>query len=566
MSSSASPLLLAERLGVELPDGRPLFDDLSLSIDSGRTALVGANGIGKSILLEVLVGLRAPARGTVSRRGNLAYLPQQRRPSPDCSAETVADRLGVSQRLEALDRVLAGSTDTADYERVGSDGWDLAARTRAALDRAGLATVDLEGPTSTLSGGESARVALLGAMLREPDLLVLDEPTNDLDLSSQEALIAVLDGWKGGVLVVSHDRSLLRGVDRIVELGSWGLREFGGGWDAWREARRVEMEAAEAALANARAARRRAAAGAAEARERQERRAGRGARSRGDGSQPKTVLNARRGRSEHTSARLGRVHSAGVAEASVRVTDARARVDRAVAPRVEIGSSGLPAGKDVLVAERLSWTPPGAREPLFCDVDLFIRGPERVAIEGPNGSGKSTLLAILAGGIQPDEGSVRRGVPRPRMARLDQHTALLDGHDTVLSCLRAFHPAVPESRVRHALSRFLFEGSAVHTPVAALSGGERVRAALAVLLGGAHTPALLLLDEPTNHLDLAGVEAVESALGEWDGAMVVVSHDRDFLAGVGVERRITLGPPPSRGRASGQYLGPLGRPDGARTE
>ncbi|MEK9500783.1 ABC-F family ATP-binding cassette domain-containing protein [Gemmatimonadota bacterium DH-20] len=540
----SEPFVIAENLGVELPDGRPLFDRLSLSVGEGRTGLVGANGVGKSVLLDVLVGVRVPERGRVVRQGRIAYVAQRRSATPETPDETVAARLGVADRLEALARVLAGGSDPADYERVGVDGWDLEERTRAALDRVGLRPLGLDARMADLSGGEAARVTLVGALLGEPDLLVLDEPTNDLDAPSRAALLTLLDGWRGGVLAVSHDRGFLRRVDRILELGPEGLREFGGAWDAWREARSRELEAAEAELASARAARRKAASDAAQARERQERRTARGVRTRGDGSQPKTVLNARKARSQATSARLDRVQSDGVAEASSRVSEAAARVHRAAAPRVEIGASGLPAGREVLRAEALAWTPPGRERALFEDLSLVVRGPERLAVEGPNGSGKSTLLALLAGRRAPDRGSVRRGLPDDRIAWLDQQTRTLDGHDTVLSSFRAAHPAMEESWARHTLARFLFLDDAVHTPVPALSGGERVRAALAGLLGGERTPQLLFLDEPTNHLDLPGLEAVEAALAEWDGALVVVSHDADFLDAIGVERRVVLGGAP----------------------
>lgn len=542
--STASPYIVAEGLGVVLPDGRRLFEGVDLSVSPGRTALVGANGAGKSVLLDVLVGRRTPDAGRVVRRGRIAFVPQGRSGVPRHPGETVAHRLGVAARLDALQQVLAGGSDPALYDAVGEDGWDLAERVRAALDRFGLEAVGLDAALTGLSGGEAARVTLVGALLDRPDLLVVDEPTNDLDAPSRAALHGILDGWSGGVLVVSHDRALLRRVDRIVELTPTGVREFGGAYDAWREARRGEVEAAEAELASARAARRRAAAEAIRSRERQAHRAARGARSRDDGSQPRVVLNAGKAGAQRTGARLDRVQADVLDAAAERVAAARERVDDSAVLRVAVGTAGLPAGKDVLVARGLSWTPPGRAEPLFTGLDLVIRGPERVALDGANGSGKSTLMAILAGERAPDAGSVRRGVEAHRIARLDQRTTLLDGHDTVLSCFRAAHPDDDESRARHALARFLFAGESVHTPVAVLSGGERVRAALAVLLGGATTPALLLLDEPTNHLDLPSLDAVEAALSAWDGAMVVVSHDPDFLDAVGVERRVRLGSAP----------------------
>ncbi len=541
MSISSSPLLVAKNLGVDLPDGRRLFEGLDLSIDAGRTALVGANGIGKSVLLDVLVGTRLPTAGRVVRRGRIAWVPQGRSGIPRMPGETVADRLGVGERLAAVNRVLAGSTDPVDYDAVGNDGWSLSDRVRAALDRIGLEHIPVDRAIETLSGGEAARVTLVGAMIDSPDLLILDEPTNDLDAMGRAGLLDVLDRTGSAVLMVSHDRAVLRRVDRILELTPGGLSEFGGAYDAWREARRVESAAAVAELASARAARRRARDDARRARERQDRRSAQGARNRGDGSQPPVVENARRERSQGTTSRLSRTLDEALDRSSDRVSAARDRVEESAELRVEVAPSGLPAGRVVVVARGLGHAPPGGHGPLFEGLDMTLRGPARTALSGRNGSGKTTLLRILAGRLKPDAGTVHIGVEPRRVAYLDQRTELLDGHDSVLACFRAMHPELDESTARHSLARFLFAGDSAYAPLTTLSGGERVRAALAVLLGGSLSPALLLLDEPTNHLDLPSLETVEAALATYDGALIVVSHDEDFLKAIGLDEVVVLG-------------------------
>jgi ATPase subunit of ABC transporter with duplicated ATPase domains len=254
------------------------------------------------------------------------------------------------------------------------------------------------------------------------------------------------------------------------------------------------------------------------------------------------VLEARRERSQGTARRGGETEDRLLAAAGARVTEARERAQEREELRVELAPSGLPAGKEVLRAEGVAWRPPGADRPLLEDVTLRLRGPERVAVTGPNGCGKSSLLRILGGRVTPDRGRVVVGVPPERVAWLDQTAALLDRGRSVLQAVRGSHPDMGPQEARHVLARFLFAGDAAAAPVETLSGGERMRAALACVLGGRRAPALLLLDEPTNHLDLDARETVEEVVAGFDGALVVVSHDPAFLEGVGVERIVALGP------------------------
>jgi ATPase subunit of ABC transporter with duplicated ATPase domains len=182
---------------------------------------------------------------------------------------------------------------------------------------------------------------------------------------------------------------------------------------------------------------------------------------------------------------------------------------------------------------------PDAAAPALDRVSLTIRGPERVAVFGPNGSGKTTLLRVAIGGLTPSEGTVRR-LADDEIAFLDQNGVRLDAERSVLENFRAMHPLMEDTAARYALARFLFAHDAALQSVRTLSGGQRLRASLACVLGGERPPSLLVLDEPTNHLDLESIAAMESALRDYDGALLVVSHDEAFLDGIGVKRRIML--------------------------
>ena len=528
--------IVAERLTYRLPTGRELFHDLTLSFGREPTGLVGPNGSGKTTLVRLLSGELQPSAGTIHRTGSIAVLPQNFHPGRESRLGSI---LGIEERLAALRRMEAGLATGEDVELIGDD-WDLEERTASVLARFGLDHLPLDRPLGAVSGGEATRAALAGLALQRPDFLVLDEPTNHLDAGSRESLYQLVEGCTGGVLCVSHDRALLRRMERIVELSALGVRTFGGSYDDYRARRDADDAAAQRELESARAALRFTERKAQAIGERQVRRESSGRRSAHRSNMPKILLGARKRQAQATAGRIRGVTEREIGERRERVAAARQHVGERERPRFDLASTNLPAGRLVLDLERITTRFPGASRSLFEDVSLRIVGPERVAIVGPNGSGKTTLLKIALGHLTPDAGSVRR-LPDGEMAFLDQHGPELDGTKSVFDNFRTFHPESDETSARHALARFLFLNDAVRQMVATLSGGERLRAALACLLGGSRPPSMLVLDEPTNHLDLDALEALERALVAYDGALLVVSHDPHFLDAIGVQQRVTLG-------------------------
>ena len=246
---------------------------------------------------------------------------------------------------------------------------------------------------------------------------------------------------------------------------------------------------------------------------------------------PKILLDARQDRAERSRGRGNRLAARRLETAAGDLTAARAALDLTGRPVFSLPATDLARGRELLDMRDVV-TAAGISLP-----DLSVTGPERIAITGPNGAGKTSLLRIAAGLDRPRSGSVRRP---GRIALLDQHADLLDPALSLLDNLRRHAPDAGEEALRAILARFLFRGDAALRQTAMLSGGERVRVALACLLGQAEPPELLLLDEPTNHLDLEATETVETALAAWDGALVLVSHDRELLARVGIGRHLRL--------------------------
>jgi ATPase subunit of ABC transporter with duplicated ATPase domains len=528
------PIVRAESIAWQSPTGQPVLDQVTLALAREKTGLVGSNGSGKTTLARILAGSLALTGGSVSRTGRIALLPQDFTPLADRS---VAQALGVQHKLDALARLSAGAALPGDLETLDDD-WALETCIEAVFHSLGLAHVELNRAMGTLSGGETTRVVLASLFLQRPDLLILDEPTNNLDRESRQSLYEAVRGWSGGLLVVSHDRELLNLMDRIVELSPHGLRSYGGNFDLYTAQRNTEAAAAERELEQAAKELRKTRREAQAARERQEKRNSRGKKSRDKVGLGKMALNARRQSSEQTSARLAGTFDARISDQRETVAAAQARVEERRELDIALSPVQLPAGKMVLELEEVSFRHAAGTRPLLERFNLRVVGPERLAVVGPNGSGKSTLLQLILGKLQPTAGQVRLGVTR--VSCLDQKADLLDGQRSVLENFRLWNPGLSETTCRLTLARFLFWTDAVHRRSDTLSGGERLRAALACVLTGVNPPELLLLDEPTNHLDLASLANLEQALRLYSGALLVVSHDRIFLNNIGVQRSVAL--------------------------
>jgi ATPase subunit of ABC transporter with duplicated ATPase domains len=520
--------IVCTKLSFSWPDGTPVLAGLTTSFGQGRTGLVAPNGAGKSTLLRLVTGELAPTSGTVAVDGVVGHLPQT---LPLSGSLTVAEALEIAPAVCALAAIEAGDASEEHFAAVGTD-WDVEERARAELDRLGLGDVALDRRLSTLSGGEVVSLGLAAQLLKRPDVLALDEPTNNLDRAARERLAAVLADFTGCLLLVSHDRDLLDRVDRIAVLEPDGLSVHGGNFSSYEAARAVARGAAEREMRGAEQQLRREKREMQQARERAARRAAAGARSNTD--LPRIVRGTLKRRAQESAARADDVHGSRVGAARARLTDAEAAVRDDPEPALSLPDTAVPAGRTLFRGARLR-----VRSLFAGDgVSLTIRGPERIALTGANGAGKSTLLRLVAGLLEPDGGEPQRF--DGRAAYLSQRLDLLDPALPTLANLRVFAPGLSRTRTMHLLARFLFPASLAAVPVAELSGGERLRATLLCVLTAEPAPQLLLLDEPTNNLDLTSVARLESALTAYEGAFMVVSHDERFLASLGVTRHLHL--------------------------
>ncbi len=533
---------------------RDIFSGVSLSIPHGaRIAIVGPNGIGKTTLLRILVGLEEPSAGALSRARNLqvGYLPQEAALNSPLSLwdECLAAFEELRQMEAELRRLESQMGDAAQaegaLERYGPlqheferrSGYTYETRIRQTLSGLGFAATDFKRPIPQLSGGQRTRAVLARLLLSDPDLLILDEPTNHLDIAAVEWLEGYLNQWSGATLIVSHDRYFLdRVVDHIWEMSTSGLETYRGNYTAYVQQRQERWELRQRLFDDEKE------------------------RLLKEVDYIKRNISGQRtlqakGKLRRLSRQVEAIESLGVETAltkswgmisqeadisahpmSVDEAERRIRSLRPPShrpPRLNLNLRLGGRSGDLVVRTYdvdIGYADEG--RPLFHVPDLVFKRGECAALIGPNGAGKTTFLKTLVGALPPLAGEVIMGASLD-VAYFAQAHEDLRPERTLVEEIEAVAPSMLLAGIRDYLARFLFSGEEVFKKVSTLSGGERGRLALAKLaLSDAN---LLLLDEPTNHLDIPSQEILQEVLDEYQGTILLVSHDRYLIDALGTQ-------------------------------
>lgn len=496
------------------PADEPIFKDVSFTIPERLVGLVGRNGSGKTTALRLIAGDLTPSSGSVSSTAHVEYLQQNIGANPQ---STVAQLLGIDHKLDALRRIEEGSLNQRDYDVLGDD-WDVASQAAALISRR-IPTLNLDGvlerTAATLSGGELVKLGMAALEMAGANIILLDEPTNNLDRKSKLALIEELRAWEGQAVVVSHDVELLGEMDCIVEVHQGTIYTYGGNWDFYQDQREAFHEAALRNVASARSGLR------SERRDFQHVQSATAKQAKHDKQRFKTVKGRPR-LSDPTAKRSAQARRANrVKEAAAKVAQAKqalresedqVRDDESI--QIPIVDPGVPRGRLLMALE-------------FSEQTMPVGGGDRWAIIGDNGVGKTTLL--------------RRAIAKAsttRVGYLDQRLALPSG--TVFDAVASAAPHRLPHDTYELLAKFKLRGPVVERNVETLSGGERFRVALARILLADPPPEIIVLDEPTNNLDIDSVEQLVSALQQYKGAILIVSHDQVLLNQLNLARVIEL--------------------------
>ena len=522
-----------------LPIKDILFSDISFSVPAGtKAAIVGNNGVGKSTLLHIIAGKILAASGEVSCYR--AYLVPQHLGQYDDM--TVADALQITGKYQALKAILAGDASMENFSLLDDD-WTLEERVMASFGKWGISHIKLESSFATLSGGEKTKVFLAGIDIHTPSVILMDEPTNHLDMESREMLYDYLCSSNDTILVVSHDRALLNKLNHILHMTRSDVKYYPMCYDDFEhlyeqecENRMNELDFKQRELAKTKRVARTIT-------ERQQKHAERGAKLSDSKCLARISKGNLKSKSEASSARIRKVHEDKVRSLRQDITELRSIIPDESQMKVDLSSSNLHAGKKLVELINVNFAYPNSTNLWSETMNLTLYSGDRVWIRGRNGQGKTTLIRIMTGALLPTTGSASMTEGLTCIC-LDQEYSIIDDNQTVYEQILSSGTTLPEHELKMRLHRFLFPKDTWDKRCGCLSGGEKMRLSICFLMVCDAAPDMIVVDEPTNNIDIANMGILSKALREYQGTLVVISHDERFVGEVGIEKTINL---PNRG-------------------
>ncbi|MBV6462577.1 MAG: putative ABC transporter ATP-binding protein YbiT [Flavobacteriales bacterium] len=528
-------MLTLQNISYTHPNKDLLLSDINLTVNNyEKTALIGNNGVGKSTLLKIIAKELQPLNGQISVETEPYYVPQI---FGQFNQLTIAQALRIEGKLNALKEILKGNTSEENFNLLNDD-WTIEDRCSEALNYWKLNELDLSQKMGTLSGGQKTKVFLAGIFIHQPELILLDEPSNHLDIASRQLLYDFVQNTKSALIIVSHDRKLLNLLNSICELSKHGIKLYGGNYDFYKEQKQIENNALSQDIQSKEKALRKAKEKERETLERQQK-----LDSRGKGKQEKSgvariMMNTLRNNAENSTSKLKSVHTEKISGLSQDLQELRSSLPNIDKMKFGFDNSALHKGKILFTANDINFG--YNNKPLWKNNITFqIASGERIVLKGKNGSGKTTLINLILGDLEPQTGIIYRA--ENKSVYIDQDYSLLDNTLNVYGQAQQFNTsALQEHEVKIRLTRFLFTKNDWDKPCIALSGGERMRLLLCCLTINSKSPDIIILDEPTNNLDIQNVEILTTAINEYQGTLIVVSHDETFLEQVNIERTIEL--------------------------
>jgi len=528
-------MLILQNIVYRHPNKDLLFDNISFAITKqNKIALIGNNGIGKSTLLKIIAGVLQPSKGIVNTDTAPYYIPQI---FGQFNEFTIAQALKIDGKLNALKEILNGNVTENNFT-ILDDDWSIEERCREALAHWQLDDLNLSQKMGTLSGGQKTKVFLAGISIHQPEIILMDEPSNHLDTHSRSRLYQFIETTLSTLIVVSHDRKLLNLLDSVYELSKRGITIYGGNYDFYAEQKILENNALDQDIKSKEKALRKAKEIERETMEKQQKLDARGRKKQDKSGLPTILLNTFKNKAEKTTARTKDIHAEKVGHISEDLNQLRKELPDLDKMKFSFDHSALHNGKILIqvnninfgYAEKLLWTQP---------LSIILTSGERIAIKGGNGAGKTTLIKLFLGKLEPQFGNVQRA--NNKTVYIDQDYSLIDDTLTIYEQAQQFNATgLEEHEIKIRLSRFLFSKEDWDKPCSALSGGEKMRLILCCLTISNQSPDIIVLDEPTNNLDIQNIEILTAAINSYEGTLLVISHDDYFLEQIDIKRVIEL--------------------------
>jgi len=528
-------MLILQNINYAHPNKDALFHSLSLTIAQyDKVALVGDNGTGKSTLLQIMAGKIRPQTGVVNAAAEPYYMPQI---FGQFNHLTVAQALQVDKQLEAMRQILEGEA-TEENLSILNDDWTIDERCVQAMDAWHLTNIDLNAKMSTLSGGQKTKVFLAGIDIHQPKIVLLDEPSNHLDMAARQLLHQFVSNYRGAIVIVSHDRTLLNLLTSVYELSKGKLSHYGGNYAFYAAQKLVESNAMQQQLKSAEKALRKAKEIERETAERQQKLDARGRKKQDKAGVATIMLNTMKNNAEKSTSRMKDIHADKVGNIADNLQALRKEIPDVNKMKFGFDNAALHSGKILFTAEEMNYA--------YADKQLWhqplsfeIRSGERLALKGANGSGKTTLIKLIQGLLKPSAGKAYSA--GAQVVYIDQEYSSINNGLTVSQQVQQYNiGGLEEHEINIRLNWFLFSKEHWNKPCAVLSGGEKMRLMLCCLTISQQAPDIIVLDEPTNNLDIQNIDILTQAINDYSGTVIAVSHDEYFLKEINCEQVLDL--------------------------
>ena len=528
-------MLILQNISYTHPNKNLLFDNINLTVNNHeKIALIGNNGSGKSTLLKLISKELQPLDGQLFVDTKPYFVPQI---FGQYNHLTIGQALKVENKLKALQEILNGNVTEENYSTLDDD-WTIEERCNDALKYWQLTNLDLMQKMETLSGGQKTKVFLAGISIHQPELILLDEPSNHLDVAGRKLLYNFIQSTQNTLIIVSHDRKLLNLLGKVAELDKRGITIYGGNYDFYMEQKLIENNALNQDLQSKEKALRKAKEKERETLERQQKLDIRAQKGLGKAGLPKIVSNTWKNSAERSTAKIAGVHTEKIGGLKEELQELRSALPNIDKMKFGFDNSALHKGKTLIKEDEINYS--YKNHPLWKENLTFqITSGERLVLKGINGSGKTTLIKIILEKLEPQTGKIYRA--DNKAVYIDQDYSLIDNQLKVYEQAQQFNvSALQEHEIKIRLNRFLFTKDDWDKSCSALSGGEKMRLILCCLTINNQSPDIIILDEPTNNLDIQNIEILTAAINEYQGTLIVVSHDETFLEQTKIEQTIQL--------------------------